>query len=523
MHDPRTIPNALNQVSSWYPDNTAFAQLTPDMERETTYREVDEATRQLANGFREYGLSKGDRVALLSPPTVEHAIAYLAVLKTGAIAVSIHLREAYVPMATIAEEIEPELLLFDPEFGDVAADLCEDVSGIETRIGLRPTDGSTPTLEDVREGQPMTDPDISVHDDDPAFVSFTSGSTGDPKGVVHTHADAIESAHAGEAVFAPGPDRTLFTPMEPSFIGWHQQTLPFLNTGGRILFLREWEPTTVLDILETRDTDVLLLVPTQWRMLLDAGLADRETTGIKLAGYAGEPMDRNTLKRIYDIFDGNVFSQYGTTEIMNSSLTLRPRHLPDAPIDSVGKPVPNVDARIVAPETKDPTATVDHGEAGELIIRGPSVSDQIWNDPETTDRLFHEDGWYFSGDVAVRESGFVSILGRIKNMVISGGINVYAEKVENVLSEHPEIHECAVVGEPHEKWGEIVTAHIVGEKEVTAEQLEQWCEENELLSAVERPRAWVFHEELPEISNKIDREALRSDASVERDATNESG
>jgi len=199
---------------------------------------------------------------------------------------------------------------------------------------------------------------------------------------------------------------------------------------------------------------------------------------------------------------------------MTAGVGMTPNMVSEDVLDSVGRPTPNTDVRLIDPGSGDPEAEVESGEVGEAIIRAPSIAQEIWNDPERTRENFHPDGWWFSGDLArLGDDGNVRIEGRVDNMIISGGINIYAEGVEELIEEHPAIAESAVVSIPHEEWGEAVMAYFVpADDGVSIDELDEWCKENDKIGNYQRPRQWQTVKELPRTNTgKLDRASLREE------------
>jgi len=301
-------------------------------------------------------------------------------------------------------------------------------------------------------------------------------------------------------------------PFAASFIGWPMHVFTFGSIGATVVLLEEWTPEPVPDLIEEAGVTYVILTPTQWRQLLEAGLDEANTSTLDRVGYAGEPISESLFRRLRSDVCEQVLSIYGGTEIMNAGTVLFPDEVTPETLASIGRPAPNVDVRIVAPGESDPSLERDPGEVGEIIVRGPAVAETVWRDEETTDALFHEDGWWFSGDLGqVRENGHLYVEGRVDNMIISGGMNVYAEVVEGILEGHPDVLAVAVVGTDHEEWGTAVKAVVRPAREdLTAEDLDAWCRDHEALADYQRPREYAVPEDLPRTATgKIDREALR--------------
>ena len=512
MADTRTTKHAFEQVATWYPEKTAFVQAFSD--RRVTFAEANVRARRIANGLADRGVELGDRVAVLADPSIEHACVFFGVQKLGAVCSTLHVRESRSVLEEMVRDLGARAVVFDHAYADVAEALAEDDNDVETCVeyGREAGESSVVTsLSDLEAGAAETEPDVDVAPDDVAFVNFSSGTTGRPKGVVHTHEQAVEACHAGQYMFSSTDRDTLLNASTPSFIAWKILTFPITNVGGTVVFMGEWQPARVGEVVDAEDVTLLNLVPTQWKMVARHGLDPEQFSSLRMAGYGGEPMGVELFEQLRASVSEDVTAQYGTTETVNSGLCLLPHRVTQETLSSIGRPAPNVDVRILEPDTHDPDAEVPDGEVGELVVRGPAVATRVWNDPEKTAEIFHDEGWWFSGDLAERrEDGNVYLRGRTDNMIISGGINIYAEGVETVLESHPDVVESAVVGVPDEEWGERVTAYVVASGELTAEALDDWCVASEDLADYQRPRAYEFVDALPRTNTgKLNRAELR--------------
>lgn len=514
--DTRTLPAALGQVAEWYPNRTAFVQAGGDLSRRYTYAEVYATAAQFANSLHSAGVSPGERVAFLSQTTVEHAVAYLGTQLAGAIPATLHVREAPATIGAMLDHVAPKVLVFQPEFGELVDDTKETTeSDIELSVyfdhreSIQVPDFGVPYSRFVADAS-TNPPAVDVAPDDVAFINFSSGTTGMPKSIVHTQEEAIEGAHLGQYKLRIRSGGTYLIQATPSFIGWSMLLFPTVNTGSTGVFLERWSPEAVLEAMETYELDLLLLVSTQWRHVLAENPAKYDTSSVTHAIYTGEPINTDLLSQIQEQICEDVYTVYSSTEALNAGTVLFPEEVTESTLGSVGKPVPNVDLRLVDPETSNPEAVVDCGEVGEVLLRGPPVAESIWNPTPETSGLFHEDGWWISGDLGrVGPDGNLHLVGRTDNMIVSGGINIYAEGVERELERHPEIREALIVGVPDKQWGETVKAYVVTEADLTAEALEEWCQESYRLADYQRPRYYEFVTSLPRTaSGKLDRNAV---------------
>jgi fatty-acyl-CoA synthase len=246
---------------------------------------------------------------------------------------------------------------------------------------------------------------------------------------------------------------------------------------------------------------------------MQADVDHYDLSSVQRVGSGGESLNIDLVTDIRDRVAPDFIQLYAMTESMLSGCALFPEEIDDDTIASVGKPITAVDCRIVDPVERDPAITVDPGETGEILLRGPSIAERVWDDPDRTDVVFHEDGWLFTGDLGHRDdAGFLHIDGRWDNMIISGGINLYPEGVEDAIETHPEVAECAIVGREDDDWGEVLHAYVVSRDDaLTAEDLEAWCKASDDLADYARPRSYEFVDDLPRTtSGKLDHAALRS-------------
>lgn len=508
--DTRTLVSALSWASEWYPNSEAFIQA--ERELRLTYVEVEEAARGVATILADAGVGASDRVAFLCRTTVEHAIGFFGVQMLGGIPVTLHVRESPGVLRDLADHIDPAVLVYQSEFRDEAKSLQDDPVNRILELGQlddASNRGGDCSLIDRACMVDKSVPDVDVLPEDVAFIALSSGTTGRPKGVVHTHEEAIEGAHLGQYKLGVQNHGTYLVQATPSFIGWAMLLFPIVNTAATAVFLERWDPERVLWIVDRESLDLLLLVSTQWRQVLQADPAQFDTSSVRNAIYTGEPIGKNRLKEIRSNVCERVYTVYSSTEALNVGTALFPEQVTQETLGSVGRPVPNTDLRLVNPDSRDPDDRVDRGEIGEVVMRGPSVASQLW-DSDRVDDPFHEDGWWFSGDLAhVGDDGNLYLVGRSDNMIISGGIKIYPEYVEKVLEENPHLEEAAVIGMPDDQWGERVTAFVVADDDFSADSLDEWCLNHENLSNYQRPREYKSVSDLPRTNTgKLDRTSL---------------
>jgi fatty-acyl-CoA synthase len=507
-----TIDWLFRRTVRWYPDEVAFEQA--DGGRSYTYAEADEWMCRFANALAARRVEQEERVAFLCRTIVDHAIGFLGCQKIGAPPATVHVREAPSVIEGMIADVEPRVLVFQPAFADLAERVGAAMESVDLLVAFdheEPVPSFATGFSDLVGDADDSQPDVEIDPDDRAFISFSSGTTSRPKPIVHTHRTASRSASVGQYHYNVRDYDVGLLFFGPSFIGWVNQILSWTSAGATAVFMEEFDADRAVDLIESRGITSMLMVPVHLRRLLAAGIESAETSSVRVFGYAGEPVEAETVRRAVETFPDAVYTGYGSTEVMASILHFSSGRLDPSKPRAVGRPLPGVDARIIEPGSRDPAATVERGETGELALRGPSVAGEVWDRPDLTETLFHEDGWWFSGDLAhVGPDGNVHLKGRVDSMIVSGGINIQAETVEVVLREHPDVVDCGVVGTPHEEWGEAVTACAVTTGDLDADALDAWCRDRDDLSDYQRPRRYEFVDGLPKTdSGKLNRQALR--------------
>lgn len=510
--DVRTISFTLNRAARWYPDREAFVQGFGGPERRYTYAEANAEARRIARGLAALGVEKGDRVALLNDSNVEHALVHYACTKLGAVPAGLHTREAPNPLGEMVDQIAATAVVFHPKYAETVDRFREGIDRSTELVALDEL-GDTPAfarpLSDVAADTEPEAPNADVTERDMAYINFSSGTTGVPKPLVTRHGQITEMIHV-EAGGTTEEGRIL-NAFGTGFMGWENVTLTNVALAATTVF-HSGAVERVPELVERERLTRVSLITTPWRLILRSGTLDEyDMSSVESAGISGEPITPDLYRELCEKVTDRIGTGYGLTETMGSGTSLPARHIDEETIHSVGKPGLSCDVRIIDPGSRDPEATVPTGDTGEVIINGPSVCTEVYNDPAKTDELFHDDGWVFTGDRGYIADGFLYLQGRADNMIISGGINVYAERVERVLETHPAVAEVAIVGTPHERWGEAVKAYVVpADGDASTESLEEWCRESDDLADYQRPREYEFVERLPRNNpGKLDRAALQ--------------
>lgn len=463
------------------------------------YGEAEARVEGLASALRARGVAPGDRVAVMMRNGIETIEVYLAIVRAGAICVPVNFRLVAAELAGLLADAEPAVTICDEASAAVASAVCPRDRLIAGRADLEATiaAASGGSIEAVgREG-------------DIAFMMFTSGTTGRPKGALLSHANLIANTLNMFAALEIGAsDRRWLAGLPLFHIAGLSGLLPFLYVGGTTTILPStaFDPDAVVDLIVRDAITSCYFVPTQWQAICavpgirERGLAlERVTWGASIA-----PLP--VVEAIRDTFPGaRLYNVFGQTEMSPITCVLRADRAPDK-LESVGLPVPGVEVRIVDPEMRD----VAPGEVGEIIYRGPNVFAGYWRMPEDTTEAF-AGGWFHSGDLVRADAeGFLTVVDRKKDMIISGGENIYCPELEAAIAGHPAVREVAVVGLPHPKWVETPVAAIVLQPgaHATAGDIVDWCRAR--LASYKKPSRVVFVDALPRTaSGKVLKPELR--------------
>ncbi len=465
--------------------------------RRYTYAMLNERANRAANFLVEkLGVQKGDRVSIMAHNSVIYVDLFYGLAKIGAIFAPLNWRLTAAELTYIVRDTDPTVLLCGPEFEATLAEMRPDLNvahyvsvqgaAIETALSY---EEETARAAGIEPDRPLLD------GEDPHCLLYTSGTTGRPKGAILPHRqivwnciNTVVSWGVTERDVSP-----VFTPLFHAG-GLFAFLTPLLYVGGRLTLARAFDPEASLrNIIEEKCT-VILGVPTLFQMWMDTPyFAEADFSHVHFFISGGAPCP-TPLMEAWRTQKGVIFRQgYGLTEVGPNCFSMTDEDsVPKS--GSVGKPIFHSQMRLADPETGQ---EVPVGEAGELLIAGPHVCSGYWRNPEATAEALR-DGWFHTGDMARRdEDGFFYIVGRYKDMIKSGGENVYAAEVEFVFREHPAVAEAALIGQPDETWGEVGLMVVVLEADRTAtdDELKAFCEGK--LARYKIPKRVVFTEALP--------------------------
>lgn len=507
-----TIGSLFEQTVEKYPDKEALYYVQKDVRY--TFKEWDVQVNKLANALLKAGVKKGDLVSTYLFNTEELATSFFACAKIGAVFNPINFRLAPNELKFILQDAEPKVVLFERALQQVVAAIQADFPNIQFWF----VDDDTPEFAKNYHEQvalsPSDRPEIEVDENDLYAIMYTSGTTGRPKGVMHSHRNMVEQSLLILAgLDLTDEDRGLVTAPMFHCAELHCNFLPRVHIGAVNIITHHFDPKNTLQLFGDEKITVFFSAPTMWNMMLQEDLSLYDLTSLRLGLYGAAPMAPALVRAIQENFGIELIQAYGMTE-MGPAVTFLKKNEQIVKAGSAGKAILNHEIRVVQPrdgERSEPTDMVGVGEPGEIIVRGPCMMMGYYKLEEATEKSIYK-GWYYTGDIGyLDEEGYLWIADRVDDMIISGGENIYPREVEDVLYEHPGVLDCAVIGEPDEKWGERVTAIIVKkEADLTEESLEEFLLKNDRLAKYKRPRRYVFVEELPRnASGKIQKFLLK--------------
>ncbi len=481
------------------------------------YRETDERVNRLANALLLKGLKKADTVGLLMRNRQEMPEIFFAAAKIGAVNVPVNIRLSPKEIAYILDNADVKILFLEEEYLGTIEKIKGELPLIRDYVVIgKQGDRRFKGYEDLITSGSSITPEIRLEDDCDAFIIYTAGTTGKPKGAVLTHKNLIVNAMTiNQEGLSCLPRRADLPCIEPKVLS----VAPFFHIGGiqslitgmvqiAPVVVLDFEPETLLRTIQLEKVTNLFLVPAMWLLVINhPDFKNYDVSSLRTAAYGADITPNSLKERILAAFpNASLREAFGQTEMAATAVFMKHQ---DAlrKEGSVGLPMWNVDVRVVDDDMRD----VAVNEVGEIVYRGPGMFRGYYKNPEETKKAF-EGGWFHSGDMVRRdEEGFIHVVDRKKDMIISGGENIYSAEVEAVLVAHPKIKEAAVIGVPDPKWGETVKAFVALEKgqKATEEEIIQFCLEN--MARFKRPKFVEFVPALPRSAlGKILKRELRA-------------
>ena len=478
--------------------------------RRYSYREFNAQANRLAHVLLEMGVKKGDKVALMMQNSDRFCIAFFAIMKAGAVAVPMNFRLAPPEAQYVLENSESAVMIFDREYSPLVHEIRGHLPGVWYYIQAEGESLESEVLEwdSVVEGKPETDPGVKVEEWDDCEILYTSGTTGRPKGALFDHHRIIHVGFNCCVFMGINPQNRLLH-VAPLF---HSAELNlFLVSGTYVgathVVHRAFDPRKVLQTLQDEKISLFFGVPTMYNFMLQVpNLDGYDLSSVKRWGYGAAPMPPELVRKAMEgIINDQFYNLCGLTEAGPGGILLEPGDQLRKP-GVGGKAIVNTESRVVDSEGCD----VQPGQVGEWLLRGETIMKCYYRNPEATAEAIR-DGWLYTGDLAtIDDEGYITLVDRKKDMIITGGENVYSTEVEQVLYEFPGVLEAAVIGVHNPVWGETVTAVICPKPGVSinAEELRAFCLKK--LADYKVPRLFKFADLLPRnASGKVLKTRLR--------------
>lgn len=476
-----------------------------------THREFARRVYRASNALLAKGIRQQERVAILSRNRNEVLEVFGAGELTGFITICINHRLTIPEIEEICRDAQPAALFYEADFADAAAAMQARMPGLRLVMTFGRGVGE---YEEMLAQAPDSEPPLRASPEDIAYLIYTSGTTGKPKGVMYTHAAMLEAARTLSHESGALEPVTALIVMPLFHVGARIESFGFLYLGGAIILQNVFDPVAVLKAIQRERVTAMHLAPIMIGRILDAPEREAfDVSALQCVHYASAPMPVPLLRRAIAAF-GPIFHQvYGMTECLGGTTLKAHEHVLEgderlvARLSSAGQPYSGTQLRIVGHDGKDAVP----GEIGEVLIRSLATMKGYWNNTAATIEALR-DGWMHTQDLGrLDDDGFLYIMDRKKDMIISGGENIYSWEVEEALRKHPAIAEVAVIAVPDSDWGESVKACVVTHEgaETSDEELIAHC--RVLIASYKKPRSVDFVDSLPRLFNgKIDKKTLRA-------------
>lgn len=485
--------------------------------RELTYKDVEINTNKLANAFLSLGLKKGDRIVIMTTNCIEYVYADFAAAKTGLVKVPLNVMLMQKEIEYRIKDSEARAIILDEFFYDKVGLFFKEYTFVKNIICITDKEEvlskGVISFYQLLEGSPSTSPQVDIDQEDLIGIMYTGATTGVPKGAMHTHKSYLSIVYSQLVEMDLYEDEVMLlsTPL-PHATGF--KLLAGLLKGARIIITNGFNPLEFFKLVQEEKVTWTFMVPTMIYTMLDhPERRNYNLSSLRTICYAAAPISPRRLEEAISEM-GYIFLQgYSLIEVaLSTTFFTKKQHLEAIEenkkerLKSCGMPIIMSQVKIVDKNNKE----VGIGEVGELITKGPHMMKGYWRREEETKNAII-DGWLHTGDLArMDEDGYIYIVDRGHDMIISGGMNVYSTEVENVLSQHPAVAEVIVIGIPDAKWGELVLGIVVKTpgNEVSEIELLEYCKDE--LAAYKRPKRIEFYDSIPRTSyGKFDKKAVR--------------
>ena len=464
---------------------------------ELTYAELDRRSNRVANALVDAGLRPGQRVCMLDKSHAGCIELLFGTAKAGGVFTPVNWRLAPPEIAYVVNDAEARVLVVGAEYAETAAKIQPELARLQTIVRWGDGPDGWPAFDAWRDAAGERDPRRDTPEHETAWQLYTSGTTGHPKGSEITHRNFTAAMAGGAAGFGniqPGDVGLVSAPFY--HIGGAGYAVVLIYSGCTLVVTREFDPREILKLIPEHGVNHTFWVPAMMLFLLQhPDCAGTDFSSLRTVLYGASPIPEDLLKRAIEVFDCDFVQAYGLTETTGAMCLLAPEeHVPGSPrLRSCGKPIFGVDVKILDGDGNE----CPPGSVGEIAIRSDLVMKGYWRNPDATASAIR-DGWFHSGDAGYfDDDGFLYIHDRVKDMIVSGGENVYPAEVESVLFSHPAVADAAVIGVPDERWGEAVKAVVVLAPDATASEQEILAFCDGKIAGYKRPRSVDFVDALP--------------------------
>ena len=499
------IGSLFSRHARYRPNHLAFVF----EEQRLTWSELNRSINRLANALLALGVQKGDKVATILPNCTELYETYWAVAKIGAVVVPFSTMLLEQAMKSLLQDSDSVLLITNSSFADQMNAIKSELTAISEDRYLLTDSSDTPGYQDyhaLKAAAGDQEPEgIVIHPDDPFNIMYSSGTTGLPKGIVHTHRIRAAYATTFAAAYRMAPETINLHAGAIVFNGAFVDMMPTVFVGATYILLSQFEPISYIETIEREKVTHIMVVPAQVIAILNApNFSYDALKSLEMILSLGAPLHREHKEELNKKLPGRFYELYGLTE---GFVTVLDKNDYAAKPDSVGVPPPFFEMRILDESGND----LPPGEVGEICGRGPILMPGYYKRPNLTAETV-KDGWLHSGDLGyVDDDGFLYLVDRKKDMIISGGVNVYPRDIEEIAVQHPAVQEVAVLGIPHDKWGETPLAVVIllKSESVTPEDLKKWINER-VAAKFQRVHDVIIMDDFPRnVAGKILKRVMR--------------
>ena len=504
------LKGSLAETFRWRCKNSANSTAIKFLDREQTYAQFDTNSNQVAQGLLNFGIKKDSRIAYLAKNTDYFFEILNGGLKSGSVTVGVNWRLTAEEVAYVLEDSKSELVFVSSDFFEIIDSIKDKVSSLKNIIAIDGSHSNWVNYVQWRDSQKDLDPYIESNENDDVVQLYTSGTTGNPKGVQLTNRNFSSATESTLQVVPITYESPCMVCMPVYHVAGTNFGIWGLLQGCKNIIIPEVDPGLILNLVEKERIELTMWVPAVILFLIQHPNASKtDLSSLKLVLYGASPIAEDTLLSAIDLMNCDFYQVYGLTETTGAITLLSPEDhsIERGKLRSCGKPIPGVEIKIVDENKNE----VPIGEVGEIITKSDLNMKGYWNNDKATSEAFN-DSWFYSGDLGyLDDDGYLFIHDRLKDMIVSGGENIYPAEVENALMSNSLILDAAVVGIPDEKWGESTKAFVVLKKEgeINEEEIINYTKTK--IASYKCPKSINFINELPRNpSGKVLRRELRA-------------